>query len=39
MPEVGIQRLGTGDGEKHRAQRDEANDAVVEHERDSMERI
>src|SRR5438045_1541858 len=39
MPEVGIQRLGTGDSEKHRAQRDEANDAVVEHERDSMERI
>src|SRR5258708_7446812 len=33
------QRIGAGDGEKHRDQRDEADDAVMEHERDSMEWI
>ena len=33
MPKIGIERLGAGDGEKHRAERDEADDAVMEHER------
>ena len=39
MAEVGIERLGAGDGEKHRAERDEADDAMMNHERDGMERI
>ncbi len=32
MAEIGIERLGAGDGEEHRAQRHEADDAVMDHE-------
>ena len=39
MAEIGIERLGAGDREKHRAERDEADDAVMQHERDGMQRI
>ena len=39
MPEVGIERLGTGHGEEHRAERDEADQAVMKHEIDGVERI
>ena len=39
MPEVGIERLGPGHGKKHRAQRDKADHAVMDHERDGIERI
>ena len=39
MAEIGIERFGAGDGEKHRAERDEADDAVMEHEGDGVERI
>ena len=39
MAEVGVERLGAGDGEEHRAERHEADHAVMEHEGDGMERI
>ena len=39
MAEVGIERFRAGDGEKHRAERDEADHAVMEHEGDGMERV
>ena len=39
MAEIGIERLGAGDREEHRAQRDEADHAVMEHERHRVERI
>ena len=39
MAEVGIERLRAGDGEKHRAERDEADHAVMEHEGNGVERI
>ena len=39
MAEIGIKRLGAGDGEKHRAQRHETDDAVMNHEGDGMDRI
>ena len=39
MAEVGIERLGAGHRQEHRAERDEADDAVVKHERHGIERI
>ena len=39
MAEIGVERLGAGDGKKHRAKRDEADDAVMDHESDGVERI
>ena len=32
MPEIGIERFGAGDGEEHRAEREQADDAVMEQE-------
>ena len=39
MTEIGVERLGAGDGEKDRAQRDETDLAVVQQEHDRVERI
>src|SRR3981189_580979 len=39
VPEVGIERLGSGNGEKHRAERNEADNTMMQHERDGVERI
>ncbi len=39
MTEVGVERLGAGDREKHGAQRHKADHAVMEHEGNGVERI
>ena len=39
MTEVGIKRLGAGDGEKYGSQRVKPDDAVVEQKRDAVGRI
>ena len=39
MPEVGIKRLGAGDGEEHHAKRNQSDDAVLQQEIDAIERI
>ena len=39
MPEVGIERLGAGDGEEDRAQHDEPDEAVMLEEVNRLERI
>ncbi len=37
MAEVGVERLRAGDDQEHRAQRDQADDAVIEQEADAIE--
>ncbi len=39
MAQIGVERLGAGDREKHRAERHETDDAVMEHERDREQRL
>ena len=39
MAEIGIERLAAGDGQKHRAERDQADVAVIEQKLDAVERI
>ena len=39
MAEIGIERLAAGDHQKHRAQRDQADGAVIEQKFDAVERI
>ena len=39
MPEVGVESLSTRDRQKHRAERHKADDAMMDHERDGVERI
>ena len=39
MAEVGVKRLRTGDGEEHGSERDEADHAVMEHERNGIKRV
>ena len=39
MAEIGIKRLGAGDGEKHGAERIKSDDAVVEQKRNAVQRI
>ena len=39
MSEIGIERLGAGDGEEHRAERIQADHAVLQQEIDAVERI
>ena len=37
MAEIGVERLAAGDGEEHRAERDQADVAVRRHEADGVE--
>ena len=39
MAEVGVERLGAGDDQEHRAERDQADDAVAGEEAHAVERI